>query len=188
MTTPDPRYAPARKRRRWPWIVGSIGMVLVIALAIGAVIFKPWLIFVDTEINDEIPVATPATGPSGRSPVAGPIVLSRGQFINHEHDTSGTVAVIEKSDGSRVVAIENLATTTGPDVHVWLSAGEVIPGIAGWRTAGSAAHVDLGQIKGNRGNQVYAIPAGTDLADYGAVVLWCVQFSVSFGAAALTLA
>jgi hypothetical protein len=42
-------------------------------------------------------------------------------------------------------------------------------------------------IKGNQGNQVYDIPADVDLAVYPSVDLWCVQFSVSFGAAALMM-
>jgi hypothetical protein len=43
-----------------------------------------------------------------------------------------------------VLALEDLDTTTGPDVHVWLSAADVVDGRAGWFTAGSAEHVDLG--------------------------------------------
>ncbi|MEP9417305.1 DM13 domain-containing protein [Gordonia sp. VNQ95] len=165
-------------------MLGGVGIVVIVGMVIGAVIFKPWLIFVNTEVADEIPVAVSAA-PGGDAPTGSPVVLSGGEFISHEHDTTGSVSVIEKPDGSRVLAIENLNTTTGPDVHVWLSAGEVIPGFSGWRTAGDAAYVDLGPIKGNRGDQVYEIPAGTDLATYPAVVLWCVQFSVSFGAAEL---
>ncbi|MGW0036525.1 DM13 domain-containing protein [Gordonia sp. NPDC003376] len=165
-------------------MVGGVGVVLVVGIVVGGLVFQPWLLFVDTEIDDEIPSAI-ASAPSGTEPVAVPVLLSQGDFISHEHDTSGAVSVIEKDDGTRVLAIKNLDTTTGPDVHVWLSAGEVIPGRDGWHTAGDAARVDLGKIKGNRGDQVYAIPADTDLAEYPAVVLWCVRFNVSFGAAEL---
>jgi hypothetical protein len=70
-------------------------------------------------------------------------------------------------------------------VHVWLSASDVVAGIDGWFVAGGAPFIDLGPIKGNQGNQVYDIPAGVDLAEYRSVSLWCVQFSVSFGAAQL---
>jgi hypothetical protein len=70
-------------------------------------------------------------------------------------------------------------------VHVWLSAADVVEGRAGWYTAGSAEHHDLGLIKGNQGNQVYEIPKSVDLSKYKSVDLWCVQFSVSFGAAQL---
>ncbi len=181
---PQPPVPPRRRRRRWPWVVGGLGVVLAAALAVGAVVFQPWLIFVDTEVDDAIPVAvTPATSAPGQPPPAGPVVISRGSLISHEHSTSGTVSIIEQPDGSRVLAIEDLDTTTGPDVHVWLSQGDVVEGFAGWRTAAGVPHVDLGMIKGNKGNQVYEIPADVELADYPSVFLWCVKFSVSFGAA-----
>lgn len=183
---PQPPVPPRRRRRRWPWVVGGLGVVLAAALAVGAVVFQPWLIFVDTEVDDAIPVAvTPATSAPGQPPPAGPVVISRGSLISHEHSTSGTVSIIEQPDGSRVLAIEDLDTTTGPDVHVWLSQGDVVEGFAGWRTAAGVPHVDLGMIKGNKGNQVYEIPADVELADYPSVFLWCVKFSVSFGAAVM---
>lgn len=178
--------APPRRRRRWPWLLGGLGVVIVAALAVGAVVFQPWLIFVDTEVDDAIPVAvTPTTPVPGQAPPVGPVVISRGSLISHEHPTSGSVSIIEQPDGSRVLAIEGLDTTTGPDVHVWLSQGEVVGGFAGWRTAAGVPHVDLGMIKGNKGDQLYEIPAGVDLGDYPSVFLWCVKFSVSFGAAEL---
>ena len=108
-----------------------------------------------------------------------------GTLISHEHATTGTVRIIRQADGARVLTLENLDTSNGPDVHVWLSAAHVVEGNAGWFTAGSADYYDLGIIKGNQGNQVYEIPAEVDLSKYPAVDLWCVQFSVSFGAAEL---
>ena len=84
-----------------------------------------------------------------------------------------------------MLTLENLDTSNGPDVHVWLSAAHVVEGTGGWYTAGSADHYDLGLIKGNQGNQVYEVPADVDLSLYKSVDLWCVQFSVSFGAAEL---
>lgn len=177
-----------RLSRRTTWVLGGVAAALVVVLVVAGALFQPWLLWVNNEVDDAIPSATPRaqTDPTGASPSPEvPVILSTGSFISHEHTTTGRASVIENPDGSRIVAIENLSTTTGPDVHVWLSAGEVIPGRAGWFTAGDAPHVDLGDIKGNRGNQVYPIPADVDLARYGAVVLWCVRFSVSFGAAEL---
>jgi hypothetical protein len=95
------------------------------------------------------------------------------------------VRIIGQPDGIRVLALEDLDTTTGPDVHVWLSTADVVEGRDGWYTAGSAAHLDLGVLKGNQGNQLYSIPDEVDLTRYKAVDLWCVQFAVSFGAAQL---
>jgi hypothetical protein len=182
--------------------------VAVAGFVIGLVVFKPWLLFVDVRVDEQLPAvaapavteptataSAPASSPQAASPStapppapptpAGPVELAAGKLISHEHGTTGTVRIIRQADGSRVLTLENLDTSNGPDVHVWLSAADVVEGTAGWYTAGSAEHYDLGLIKGNQGNQVYAIPADVDLSKYRSIDLWCVQFSVSFGAAQL---
>ena len=203
-TDPSPAPSPdaARRRRVWWWVGGGLLAALAI---VAALVFQPWLLFIDVRVDDEVPVAsaaptsTPQPEPSGGAgsppsardtpipqPPVGPVELASGTLVSHEHETSGTVRVIQLPDGSRQLAIEDLETTNGPDVHVWLSAGPVIEGFDGWFTAGGHPYVDLGMIKGNQGDQLYDIPADIDLAAYPSVDLWCVQFSVSFGAAALT--
>ncbi|WP_155853963.1 DM13 domain-containing protein [Arthrobacter sp. H5] len=142
-------------------------------------------------ISAEPPAGAASTVPPAvEEPVdpasTGPIQLAEGSLISHEHATTGTVRIIEQEDGTRVLTLENLDTTNGPDVRVWLSAADVVEGTAGWYTAGSAEFVDLGLIKGNQGNQVYEIPDDVDLSKFVAVDLWCVQFGVSFGAAQLS--
>lgn len=174
-------------RRR---VIAALAVSAVSATAIILVITQPWLALIDVAVDDAIPsaVATAAPTPTGSAtpePPAEPVAIAAGSFISHEHETSGTATVIESPDGSRVLAIENLDTTNGPDVHVWLSASDVVPGFDGWFVAGGAPFIDLGPIKGNQGNQVYEIPEGVDLTEYRSVSLWCVQFSVSFGAAQL---
>lgn len=66
-----------------------------------------------------------------------------------------------------------------------MSAGPVVEGKAGWHTAEKHRHLDVAPIKGNRGDQLYNLPKGFDPARWPTVDLWCVRFSVSFGAAAL---
>jgi hypothetical protein len=57
--------------------------------------------------------------------------------------------------------------------------------------AGGADGVDLigfatlGPLKGNRGNQNYTIPAGTDLTKFQSAVMWCRRFLVGFAVAPL---
>ena len=116
----------------------------------------------------------------------GPVQLLTGELLSHEHQTSGTVRLVELPDGRRVVTLENLATSNGPDVHVWLAKAAVQSGENSWYVFDDQEHVDLGKLKGNLGNQVYAVPDDLELTDYGSVSLWCERFSVSFGAAALT--
>ncbi|WP_200951942.1 DM13 domain-containing protein [Arthrobacter sp. Soil736] len=189
------------RRRLWSIVVAGVAVVL---LAIGLAVFKPWLLFIDVRVDEQIPtvaassdIARPspsasleAPSPPGAAPTrqapAGPVQLAAGSLISHEHATSGSVRILGQPNGDRLLILENLDTSNGPDVHVWLSAADVVEGTGGWFTAGGADHHDLGLIKGNQGNQVYAIPAGVDLKKYKSVDLWCVQFSVSFGAAQLT--
>jgi len=52
-------------------------------------------------------------------------------------------------------------------------------------TVEKAGFVDLGVIKGNIGDQNYALGSDLDLAKYCAMSIWCKRFSVNFGAAAL---
>ena len=90
------------------------------------------------------------------------------------------------ADGSTVLRIEGLDTSNGPDLHVWLSDQPVVDGPSGWTVFDDGAYVDLGALKGNKGSQNYAVPAGTDLSVFTSVSIWCARFRVSFGAATLT--
>ena len=46
--------------------------------------------------------------------------------------------------------------------------------------------VDLGDLKGNIADQNYELTDEVDLSRHTTVYIWCVRFSVAFGAAALT--
>jgi predicted alpha/beta hydrolase len=52
-------------------------------------------------------------------------------------------------------------------------------------TVQQAGFIDLGVLKGNIGDQNYALGNDLDLTKYRAVSIWCKRFSVNFGAAAL---
>lgn len=170
-------------------IIGAA--VVAVAVVVGLVVFQPWLLFIDVRVDEKLPtVAAPSAAPTteptaSATPDPQPVDLATGTFVSQEHTTTGTVRIIENPDGTRLLAIENLDTSNGPDVHVWLSAADAVEGFDGWFLAGGAAYYDLGMIKGNQGNQLYEIPAEVDLAAYRSVSLWCVQFSVGFGAAQL---
>ncbi len=173
--------------------------VLVALTAFGLYWFQPWRLFTDTTVNDALsapaPVAAASADPPGSAPApgsaqppaaVGPRVVLRGTFITHEHDTSGEVRVVERADGGRQLEIVNLDTSDGPDLRVWLSDQPVRAGTAGWRVFDDGRFVELGRLKGNKGNQVYDIPRDTDLSSLRSVSIWCRRFAVSFGAAALS--
>lgn len=178
-------------------LVGAFLAAIIVAVGIALAVFKPWLLLVNTQINEEIPqAATSASATANTDPNAthspasetpsGPVVVSQGEFVSHEHTTTGSARIYRLPDGSHQLTLENLNTSNGPDVRVWLSKGPVFEGFDGFFTAGEHPHLDIAPLKGNQGNQVYDLPADFNPNDWTAVDLWCEDFSVSFGAAALT--
>ena len=91
------------------------------------------------------------------------------------HKAEGITKVINLADGRTFLRLENLKTTNGPDLYVYLSVGKDPSDI-----------VNLGRLKGNIGNQNYEIPAGADLSKYDTVLIWCKAFSTLFGSAKLS--
>jgi hypothetical protein len=206
MTSVDPRNAdgttghypgmstkliPGVLRRRVTWLV--VGAALAVVAAVALPLFQPWKLWIDRTVNEAPPVAV-APGPAFSAvpaqpaePVAGgPVVLAQGAFISHEHATTGTVRVLQAPDGSRYLRLEDLDTSNGPLLKVWLTDAPVRAGTAGWHVFDDSRHVDLGPLKGNKGSQNYPLPTDVDLATYHSVSIWCARFHVSFGAAALT--
>ena len=110
------------------------------------------------------------------------VTLVSGEFISRSHQTSGRALVLNDGSEQRFLRFEDFRTDNGPDVNVWLSpAAPDAPSrefLDDW--------VDLGDMKGNVGAQNYEIPPGVDLDHYSTVLIWCVRFSVPFGAAALS--
>jgi len=170
-------------------------LLAVVLLALAAYFFQPWKLFVDTHVQEAIP--TVSASPSENSTVLPreteapseaiqyPLVLAQGVLVSHEHQTSGAVKILQVEDGSRVLRLENLDTSDGPRVEVWLTDAPVIEGQGGWRVFDDGKYTSLGAMKGNQGNQNYEIPPDLDLSDVSSISLWCVTFSVSFGAAEL---
>jgi hypothetical protein len=111
---------------------------------------------------------------------AAPAALEAGSFVSGAHTTAGTATIYKLDDGSRILRLENFSTSNGPKVHVVL-ADHTVRG----NDVENAGSVDLGDLKGNEGNQNYAIPANVDLAKVKAVAIYCERFHVNFGAASL---
>ena len=128
------------------------------------------------EKPDEQPVA-PET-----QPVAVRLKIGELKDADSFHKGSGQAIIYRGPDGSHLLRLENLSVTNGPDLHVLLSphpdpqsSGEIKqPG-----------YVDLGKLKGNKGNQNYEIPAEVDVSIQGSVIIYCKPFSVIFSVAPL---
>lgn len=151
--------------KRHPSITVLAGVV-ALAVGIGGFLwFRPDKLFTDTTVAESF------AAPSG--------VIASGPFEGAAHPTEGAALFVE-TDAGRELRLEGFRTDNGPDLVVWLSEAP-----AGGDYRGSA-FVDLGALKGNIGDQAYAIRDDVDLERFLTVVIWCRRFTVAFGAASLT--
>lgn len=169
-------------RKPLTWLL--LGTAIVGAVA-GLWWFQPWKLVVDQTVDEALPepVPTVSAAPRTSGQPAQRVVLAEGEFVTQEHQTTGTVQIVRLDDGRRVLALKDLNTSNGPDLRVWLTDQKVISGLKGWRVFDNGKYLELGRLKGNKGNQVYAIPGTAELSEYRSVTIWCERFSVSFGAA-----
>jgi hypothetical protein len=159
----------------------------VAALAIGGLgaLAGFWYFSVrDVVVDEEIVVAQAdaeaepkrAAGPAAESRPSDPVALARGSFRGEDgHDGAGTATVVETADGRRLLTFSEFDVSPGPDVDVYLTrdAAEIDD------------RIELGDLKGNVGDQQYEIPASADIGRYDNVVLYCVSFTVRIAVAPL---
>jgi hypothetical protein len=200
---------------RNPRILVPAVAVLLVGLAWLAIgYFGLHTLFIDEEVSDALPTfdaapdeppttdATPTPAPAspepatpapGDTPITTPdttaeaivtaaptapeiVTEASGTFESGAHPTRGTAAVLGNGTGQRFLRFEDFETDNGPDLNVYLvnsSTGDV------------SDVIDLGDLRGNVGEQNYEIPGGVDLDVYDRVVIWCVRFGVGFGQADL---
>lgn len=144
----------------------------VSALAIVAVVSVPQL--GDREVSERVPTGVPA--PQATAPTN--VQVATGQITGLAHPAAGTAAVVHLESGARALTLTDFATDNGPDLRVYLATQDPATGDVG-------EFVDLGALKGNRGDQQYDIGAHVDLAEYRYVVVWSRTFTAAFASAEL---
>ena len=191
---PTPPARTASLRRRWLW---GAGVLVVVVAGVVLYWFQPHKLFIDDEVNEAIPTVAgsptttagagstdePGGSPEPEPPAAEPLVLMSGTFISRDHGTSGAVRVLELPDGSRIVRLEGLDTDNGPDLFVYLSTNPA----DGDEGAFDDDFVNLGRLKGNKGDQNYELGPEVDPSGFASVVIWCDRFDSAFGAADLAV-
>lgn len=135
----------------------------------------------DTMMDEEMPIMLESVPHDNISPAPTPEVR-RGIFRDGDatHKASGGALLIMTED-QKILRLENLDVTNGPDLRVLLSTSE---NPTSRDTLGE--YIELDRLKGNRGNQNYEIDMNVDLSKYKSVVIYCKPFHVVFGFAALS--
>ena len=136
--------------------------------------FRPEGLLINRRVHEEMPAA------DGGSKAH---AVESGEFYGIAHPTEGTATIYRLGDSTLMLRFTNFfKTVNGPNVHVYLVAADDAKDNASVRRANI---IDLGPIKGNVGDQNYALGADVDLSKYRAVSIWCKRFSLNFGAAPL---
>ncbi|MDE2941399.1 MAG: DM13 domain-containing protein [Chloroflexota bacterium] len=117
-------------------------------------------------------------------PQGGVSAVKQGQFRDADsfHRGSGDATIFATPGGNHLLRLEDLNVTNGPALHVLLATH---PDPADSGDVKSDGYVDLGPLKGNRGNQNYPIPADVDVSAANSVIIYCKPFSVVFSVAPL---
>ena len=187
--TMTPHRSFLRRRATFLAPIGVALVALIAWLAIGY--FGVHTLFFDTTVDeqvlfdsgatqapraDKIELAAPADVVLEPAAATDIVSLAAGRFEGRAHRTEGRAVVLNDGTDQRILSLEDFGTDNGPDLNVYLVRdGDV-----------SSGFVDLGDLKGNVGDQNYEIPADVDLSEYDTVVIWCVRFGVNFGQARLS--
>jgi hypothetical protein len=101
-------------------------------------------------------------------------VKYKGSFVNGPYGSvTGNVEIV-KQDTMVALLLKNFSSSSGPDLHVYLSE-ERLP----------ANFIDLGSLRTNSGDQAYSIPNNTNLTQYKYALIHCKAYNHLFGSAAL---
>lgn len=152
-------------------------------------------LFTNTVVDDPLPVAGEApslndiaSSTSGERPSISTTnqTTLTGNFTQGDstYHIKGTVKIVTRDD-TRTLILSDFDVTNGPDLFIYLVAASSTQNAEVKERAAQGQFVQIAALKGNRGNQIYALPADLDLSQYPVVSIWCRRFSRNFGAASL---
>lgn len=96
----------------------------------------------------------------------------KGDFNNGPYGMVSGKAILLVNNNQKSLVLENISSSNGPDLHVYLSK-EVQP----------INFIDLGRLKSVNGTQVYPVESNINFQDYKFVLIHCQQFNHLFGSA-----
>ena len=109
----------------------GVAAVAVVAASAAVAWFQPQKLLIDERVDEALPAAVaPVGGPPdtnpGRPPTSAadtePKILSTSPFRSLGHATSGRAVALALADGRRFLRLDDLRTSNGPDLFVYLSA------------------------------------------------------------------
>ena len=156
---------------------------VALALAAVASVATAFVVTRGNTVDEDIVVAAPMPVPDQGKPEVAPardVQLLSGRFSGESgHRGEGRAAVVKLAKGGRVLTFSRFDVDPGAgDLRVYLHEGRTTSDDLG-------DFVEIADLKGNRGDQQYEIPARVDLDRHSTVVIWCVPFSTRIAQASL---
>lgn len=198
---------------RWMYGAAAVGAVVVGYLAFA--VFGIHTLFIDDEVNEDVPVFASGAGASefpSDAMTDDEVAEMNAAMQDEQTPTEAPVDEDMPMNDAPEIVIEAAGTFIDRS-HPAEGVAEVLGDGTGQRflrfedfatdngpdlnvylsTADPDApasefddeFIDLGDLKGNIGPQNYEIPEDVDLSRFRTVVIWCVRFGVAFGAAEL---
>ncbi|MBI2912013.1 MAG: DM13 domain-containing protein [Chloroflexi bacterium] len=114
----------------------------------------------------------------------GAVLVASGSFqsLDLVHQGRGGAAIRRLNDGGSLLRLEGFQVTVGPDLWVVLSEDEEPRSGSQLR---NSVHVQVGRLKGIRGDQNYALPAEARPERFRSIAIYCRAFNVIFSHARL---
>lgn len=198
---------------KWAGPAAVVGAAVLAFLAFG--VFGIHTLFIDDEVNEDVPVFASGAGPSGLPSDA--MTQEEVDDMNDFMENEGTPIRDEVTEEMPMDDVPQILTTYSGN---FIDRSHPAEGLAKVITDGSEQRflrfedfatdngpdlnvylttapadgdsglfdddfIDLGDLKGNVGPQNYELDPSVDLDRYTTVVIWCVRFGVAFGAADL---
>ena len=129
-----------------------------------------------TEPSDELVEETPVAVAASTGGTATTLSTGQWQGADDFHFGSGGARIVEATDGTLSLVLEDSSVQNGPDLVIYVS-----PDPDGWTDEA----VNLGGLKATDGTFSYEIPSETSIGDIASAVVWCRAFGVLFATATL---
>ena len=142
-------------------------MVVIPIIVVVVIILAAWFLFLTPSEKKEVDEESPLESNDAT-------MISQGMFKGtSSYDVSGKAILIK--DGEKyILRLEDFETESGPGLYVYLATD-----------IDANDYVDLGELKAEKGNINYEVPANTDFKKYTFALIWCEPFGVLFGSAEL---
>jgi hypothetical protein len=152
-----------------------IGVIVAGLIVVGLwYAFRPEKLFTNHQVNE----AAPAQTLGALTPIY------TGRFVGGAQKTSGRATIYEHTDGTRLLKLTDFSTSNGLQLHVLLVDGRN-PEASKNFSLTAVKNIDLGDLKGNQGDQSYQLPAEAELQKFNTVTIYCERFHANFGSATL---